>query len=153
MPRPKQYNYNKVSSAQSLIVWVRISMICRILHWWRQSSLSLTNASPRTLTTADHWEQRRQYKKRRKVRKFVIFIQMPLSFTSILVFYRMIVFSLGSTEPRSISSANYDHRTGTWLFPARKLTQTQFYKSSLLANVCEVCVYQWSEGQVKVNNK
>lgn len=32
------------------------------LHWWRQSSLYLTNAFPRSLKRADHWKQRERWK-------------------------------------------------------------------------------------------
>lgn len=83
---------------------------------------------------------REERKKGIKVRKFVIFILVSLKCAGVLVFYRMIVFSRGSAELQSISSANYDQRTGTRLFPAHKLAQTQLYKSSLLANVWCVCV-------------
>lgn len=32
------------------------------LRWWRQSSLYLTNAFPRSLKRADHWKQRERWK-------------------------------------------------------------------------------------------
>lgn len=63
-----------------------------------------------------------------QVLKCVTYIQVSLSFKSVCVFYRMIVFRLGGVGLQSISSANYDQHTGTRLFTAHKLTQTQLWE-------------------------
>lgn len=55
----------------------------------------------------------------------------------------MTVFCLGSTAIfRASAGLIMTRKTGTRLFPAHKLMQTQLYKSNLLANVFSVYVYK-----------